>query len=77
LNRWCRLEGGLNLLFERTHLAAHLLDLPQQLLAGVRRVRREELEALPQERGGPVRRKNRSPRGRGERTWPTWRESDS
>src|SRR6266513_151248 len=53
LNRRCRLEGGLNPLFERTHLAAQLLDLPDQLLAGVRRVRREELKSLPQKRAAP------------------------
>src|SRR6266480_1141793 len=53
LNRRCRLEGGLNPLFERTHLAAQLLDLPEQLLAGVRRVRREELKSLPQKRAAP------------------------
>src|SRR5262249_57925857 len=53
LNRRCQLEGGLNPLFERVHLPAQLLDLPEQLLAGVRRVRREKLEALPQERTAP------------------------
>src|SRR5262249_23108608 len=53
LNRRGQLEGGLNPLFERVHLPAQLLDLPEQLLAGVRRVRREKLEALPQERTAP------------------------
>src|SRR5215467_227928 len=53
LNRRRQLEGGLNPLFERVHLPAQLLDLPEQLLAGVRRVRREKLEALPQERTAP------------------------
>jgi len=53
LNRRPRLECGLNPLFEGVHLPAHLLDLPEQLLAGVSRVWREELEALPQERAAP------------------------
>ena len=48
-----RLERGPNPLLERAHLPAQLLDLPEQLLAGVRRVRREELEALPPERATP------------------------
>src|SRR5215468_4933009 len=53
LNRRRQLEGGPNPLFERVHLPAQFLDLPEQLLAGVRRVWREELEALPQERAAP------------------------
>src|SRR5215467_2316390 len=53
LNRRRRLECGLNPLFEGVHLPVQFLDLPEQLLAGVCRVWREELEALPQERAAP------------------------
>ena len=53
LNRRRRLERDRNPRFERTDLAAQLLDLPEQVLAGLRRVRREELEPFPQERAAP------------------------
>src|SRR2546428_5620854 len=51
----CRrqLERALDPVLERTHLAVQTLDLLEQLLASVRRVRRQEGQALPQEGAAP------------------------
>src|SRR3989441_7515678 len=48
-----RLEHGLDPLLKLAHPAVQLLDLLEELPAGVRRVRRQKVEPLPQERAAP------------------------
>src|SRR2546427_12136203 len=48
-----RVERRLDPVLERAHLAVQTLDLLEQVLAGVRRVRRQPVEALPQEGAAP------------------------
>jgi hypothetical protein len=52
-NLWGRLEHRLDPVLVLVHLAVQPLDLLEELLGGVRRVRRKEGEALPQEGAAP------------------------
>ena len=53
LNRGRGLEHGLHLVLEPAHLTVQILDLLEKLLSGVGRIRRQEIETLPQEGAAP------------------------